>query len=100
MAKFVFQNIDFPTSVWREGDPPLVNGSVPVIEHQATQQQPDDAPPVSAKPLLAVGCICCWLIGCWLLAFGARWQTPLTGWLSLAWSAACIVAAVLIKRTA
>ncbi len=64
MGNFVFQDLEhFPKTVWREGDPPLINGTGPVVD----AQQPDPKPR-SLRPLLWLGVIACIAIGARLVA--------------------------------
>jgi hypothetical protein len=62
MGNFVFQDLDFPRTVWREGDPPLVNGSGPVIDN------PPAAKRRRSRLLLWLGVIACVAIGARLVA--------------------------------
>jgi hypothetical protein len=62
MGNFVFQDLDFQRTVWRQGDPPLVNGSGPVIEPEPT------AKPAYPHLLLWLGVLACIAIGARLVA--------------------------------
>jgi hypothetical protein len=66
MGNFVFQDLEnFPKTVWREGDPPLVNGTGPVIEHKTPEPS---ARPGGARQLLWLGVIACIVIGARLVS--------------------------------
>jgi hypothetical protein len=62
MGNFVFQDLDFHKTIWRAGDPPLVNGSGPVIEGEPT------AKPARSRLLLWLGVLASIAIGARLVA--------------------------------
>jgi hypothetical protein len=64
MDNFVFKDLEFPRTVWKEGDPPLVNGSGPVID---ATPEPSPKPGVS-RLLLWLGVVACIAIGAKLVA--------------------------------
>ena len=87
--------VQLRTQVWREGDPPLVNGAPPV------PPQPD-APRPSPRPLQAAAVLMLIVTGAWLVRFwigddmppvlqrvGAPFDT-------LAWALPCAAAWVLL----
>lgn len=103
MSDFVFYDLDFPKTVWREGDPPLVNGSGPVIEPAEPPAQHDH------RLLLWIGVIACIGIGAQLVALlvrlicytpsppmgeGVIFRTPLITAAVAIWLIICLLAIV------
>jgi hypothetical protein len=84
--------VQFRANVWREGDPPLVNGASPA----PPEPQPD---PPSVRPLLWIGVLGCIVAGAWLCGALGRWQSPGTPICAALWVALCLLAVVRAWRT-
>jgi hypothetical protein len=94
MSKFQF--IDLQTQVWREGDPPLVNGGSPAAPEPSPIPEPDSP---SVRPLLWIGVLGCIVAGAWLCGAAWRWQVPGTPICAALWVVLCLLAVVRAWRT-